>query len=114
MARSEARLHFDIWEGLEEVSPDAKLLYCVILSDRSVNHAGQGFTRIDRWEKKSGLPLERVEKAMNELEREPHIAFDRTTGEFLIRTLIRNDDYVDQPYLLKGALAVAKNIESKH
>lgn len=114
MARSEARLHFDIWDGLEDVSADAKLLYCVILSDRSVNHAGQGFTRIDRWEKKSGLPLERVEKAMNELEREPHIAFDRTTGEFLIRTLIRKDDYADQPYLLKGALAVAKNIESKH
>lgn len=114
MPRSEARLQFDIWEGLEGLSADARLVYCVALTDRSVNHAGQGFIRIDRWERAAALPGERIEKAMVELEREPHVAFDRTTGEFLIRTMIRRDGYAEQPYLLKGALAAARNIESKH
>ncbi len=114
MARSEARLHFNLWDDLDELPPDGKLLYCIILSDRSVNHAGQGYIRADRWEKQSGLTTERVEKAMAELEREPHIAFDRTTGEFLIRKLIHDDEYATQPYLLKGSLSVAKTIESAY
>lgn len=112
MARSEARLQFGIWRGLEPVTPGGRLMYVVLLTERTVNHSGIGAIRLDQWERSSGLSHSNMEKALDSLTRARHVLLDYTTGEFLIRTMIRNDNYESQPYLLKGALKDALLTES--
>lgn len=112
MARSEARLKFDIWRGLEGRSRDAKLLYAVLLTEPTVNHAGVGAVRIDLWSQKAGMTSDEVRRALSELGEEPQVVVDHNTQEVLIRTLIRNDGVADQPYVLKGALREALQVVS--
>lgn len=105
MARSEARLQFGIWQqGLRGLSHGAKLLYVVLLTEPTVNHAGVGAMRIERWADEASLTIEDVEKALAELGRKPQVIVDHGTHEVLVRSLIRNDGVADQPYVLKGAL----------
>lgn len=112
MARSEARLQFEIWEGLENVPAPSKLLYTVVLTDPTVNHAGVGRLSITLWAQNAGMTEEQTEQALAALEREPQIVVDRRTQEVLVRTLIRNDGVADQPYVLKGALKEALQTRS--
>jgi hypothetical protein len=112
MARSEARLQFGIWQGLSGLSRDAKLLYAVLLTEPTINHAGVGAVRIDRWAAKAGMSTDEVAEALAELAREPQVIVDSETHEVLVRTLIRNDGVADQPYVLKGALREALQTDS--
>lgn len=108
MARSHARLQFGVWRtGLGELGPHAKLLYCVLLTEPTLNHCGVGAMRVSRWAKDASLTLEETEKALRELTDGAYIFLDDDTEEVFVRTLIRNDGVVDQPYVLKGALREA-------
>lgn len=112
MARSEARLKFNIWAGLDGLSPHARLVYAVLLTEPTANHAGVGAIRLGKWARNAGLTVEEVGKALEELGAHPHVVLDEDTDEFLIRTMIRNDGVLDQPYVLKGAIREALATES--
>lgn len=113
MARSEARLQFGIWRnGLAGLSPHAKLLYCVLLTEPTVNHAGVGAVRTSKWGRDAGLTVEETAKALQELTDGEYVVVDDDTEEVFVRTMIRNDGVVDQPYVLKGALKEALHTSS--
>lgn len=112
MARSEARLQFGIWDGLEEVPWFGKFVYTVILTDETINHAGVGRLSVSLWAQKAGLSEEDVERGIAALEQEPQIVVDRRTHEILVRTLIRRERIAEQPYLLKAALKAALRTRS--
>lgn len=108
MARTEARLHIDLWrEGLDGLGPHAKLMYCVLLTEPTLNLAGVGAVRVSRWARNASLTDREAAKALGELVDGGWIVVDEDTEEVLVRTLIRNDGIVKQPYMLKGALAQA-------
>lgn len=114
MARSEARLQLGIWQdGLDGLGAHARLVYCVLLTERTVNHAGVGAIRRGKWSRNAALTPAELEVALAELQAGQYVLFDDDTDEFLIRTLIRNDGVADQPYLLKGALREALLTESR-
>jgi hypothetical protein len=110
MARSEARLKFGIWRGLRGASAPAKLLYCVLLTDDSVNYAGVGRYCPELWAQNAEMPLDRIEKALGELVAHGWVVVDGFS--FLIRTMIRNDGVADQPNVLKAALREAQQVHS--
>jgi hypothetical protein len=116
MARSEARLQFGIWRGLEGHSAHAKLLYPVLLTEPTLNQAGFGAVRIPLWARNASLTVEETEKALAELGSGDPLAakvlLDEDTEEFLIRTLIRNDKVFEQPFVLKGACTIALQLGS--
>ncbi|MEX1104347.1 MAG: hypothetical protein WED87_08860 [Dehalococcoidia bacterium] len=108
MARSEARLQFGIWRaGLNGVSPHAKLLYCVLLTEPTLNHSGVGRACLPLWAENAGLTEEEAGKALRELTDGAWVLVDESTYEVFVRTLIRNDGVAVQPYMLKGALREA-------
>lgn len=114
MARSEARLKFDMWlDGLSQLGPHAKLLYVVVLTEPTLNHAGIGAVRTSRWARCAGLTEEEMTKALAELTSGNFVLVDEDTEEVFVRTLIRNDGVADQPYVLKGALRAALVTSSK-
>lgn len=114
MARSEARLQFGIWrEGLEGRGAHAKLLYAVLLTEPTINHAGVGAIRLGKWARNASLTVEETESALAELEGSFHVFVDEVTDEILVRTMIRNDGVADQPYVLKGAINEALRTESQ-
>jgi len=105
MARSEARLKIGCWRtGLGGLSAHAKLMYCVLLTEPTLNHAGVGRTCLALWADNASLTMGEAEKALRELCDGRWVLIDETTHEVFVRTLIRNDGTPDQPYLLKGAL----------
>lgn len=108
MARSEARLQFGMWRaGLDGLGPLAKLVYCVLLTEPTLNHCGVGAVRMSRWAKDASLTIADTEKALQELIHGTFIVVDDDTEEVFVRTLIRNDGVAAQPYVLKGALREA-------
>lgn len=110
MARSEARLQFGCWRGgLEGHSAHAKLMYAVLLTEPTINHAGVGAIRIARWAKEASLTIAETEQALKELGEGdmPQVIVDDDTDEVFVRTLVRNDRVAEQPYVLKGALKEA-------
>lgn len=108
MARSEARLQFGIWrDGLDGLSPHAKLLYVVLLTEPTVNHAGVGAVRVALWARNANLTVAETQKALAELVDGTYVLMDDETEEVFVRTMIRNDGVWKQPYVLKGALQEA-------
>lgn len=112
MGRSEARLKRGIWAGLRGVSPHAKLLYTVLLTEPTMNHAGVCARRMDLWAEQAELSAEETDEAFGELLAGRFVFADTVTREVLVRTMIRNDGVADQPYLFKGALKEALQTES--
>lgn len=114
MARSEARLQFGIWQdGLAGASPHAKLLYCVLLTEPTLNHCGIGRLCPPLWATNAGLSTDETAKALAELCDGMWVLTDETTYEVFVRTLIRNDGVSEQPYMLKGALKEALQTRSR-
>lgn len=107
MARSEARLQFGIWRGLDGLGADGKLLYAVLLTEPTINHAGVGAVRLALWARNASLTAEEAQKALASLVDSQHVLVDEETEEVFVRTMIRNDGVWKQPYVLKGALQEA-------
>ena len=115
MARSEARLQFGCWRGgLDGHSAHAKLMYAVLLTEPTLNHAGVGAIRLARWAKEASLTIAETEQALEELGEGdlPQVIVDDDTDEVFVRTLVRNDRVAEQPYVLKGALKEAQSATS--
>ena len=117
MARSEARFQFGMWRaGLDGHGAHAKLLYAVLLTEATLNHCGVGAVRLSRWAKDASLTIAETEQALVELAGDDpltaQVLIDDDTDEVFVRTLIRNDGVMDQPYVLKGALKEATRTQS--
>jgi hypothetical protein len=112
MARSEARLQLGIWRGLEGLSAHARLLYVVLLTEPTMNHAGVGAIRMSKWAANCGLTVKQTADALEELATGEWVVTDSPTEEVLVRTMIRNDGVADQPNVLKGAIREALQTES--
>ncbi len=114
MARSEARLQFGIWrDGLDGLTPHARLLYIVLLTEPTMNHCGVGAVRLSKWAVNAGLEMDETETALEELTVGRYVVIDDRTEEILVRTMIRNDGVADQPNVLKGAIREALQTESR-
>lgn len=108
MARSEARLQIGMWRaGLEGANAFEKLVYAVLLTESTLNHAGVGAIRLTRWAKDASLTVEETEKALTGLCNGNWVILDDDTEEVFVRTLLRHDKVAEQPYVLKGALKEA-------
>jgi hypothetical protein len=112
MGRSEARLQFRIWDDLDVVTPPAKLLYAVLLTDETVNFAGIGRLAPELWARKAGLDVAAVTRLLDELAATGFVVTDDYTREILVRTMIRSDRVAEVPNLLKCALGEASRVRS--
>lgn len=107
MPRSQAVLHFDVFEGLDGCTDDEKLLYFALLTEQTVNQAGVGALRLTLWARRLRHSVERVAAALAGLDARRFVFVDQNTEEILIRTLIRRDGVAGQPNLLWAAVRQA-------
>lgn len=112
MARSEARLLFDVMEGLKGLEIESKVLYFALLVEPTVNQAGVGALRERRWAKDTELSMEATQRALQDLEAGRYVFVDFDTEEVLVRTLIRRDGVADKPNVLWAACRAAEQVKS--
>lgn len=115
MAREHARILSRIWSDKDFTarSRDAQRAYMLLLSQRTLNHAGVVPLTLQRWANTSPVTSKNdVLKWLRELEEFRFIAVDLSTDEVLIRSFIRNDGIAKQPNMLKASLRLAREIES--
>jgi hypothetical protein len=113
MPRSEVRMQIDCWrEGLDGLDAHQKLMYWVVTSEPTINHAGVGAVRFTRWARNASLTEAEASKALEVLGETNHIIIDWDSEEVLVRTLIRHDKVAEQPYVLKSAIASALAVKS--
>lgn len=112
MGRSQANLHFGIFDGLLGLSLEAKLLYFRLLVEDTVNQAGIGALRMSLWARKIELSQGATEKALQELDENRFVFVDYDTEQILIRTLIRRDGVADVPNVLWAACRAALQLQS--
>jgi len=112
MPRSQANVHFDIWDGLGAATPLGKLFYTRLLSEKHMNQAGIGPIRLSKWARDIGLPVTDVLDLMVELEAKRYAYFDEDADEFLLRTLVRGDGVADIPNVLHNACRCALLLRS--
>lgn len=113
MARKEARLQLGLWcTGLDGLSAHGKLMYCVVVTEKTLTHCGVGALRVGRWAKDASLSTSLAQKALDELVASRHVLVDEDTEEVLVRTFIRGDGIIKQPQMMKSALREALTVES--
>jgi len=117
MARTEARIFTSIWqdEHFLALPPTAQRLYMFLLSQPDLSYCGVMPLRERRWvPKAAGLTLSDIEQDLKALEAAGRmfVVTDETTGELLIRSMMRRDSAWKQPNLLKQARESAQAIES--
>ena len=112
MPRSQAVLHFDVFEGLGGCTDDEMLLYFAILTEPTVNQAGVGALRLSLWTRRRRKPISEIETALRGLDGKRYVFYDDRTEEILVRSLIRRDGVADQPNLLWAACRAAPLLKS--
>lgn len=108
MARTFAQTHVSIWgdDDFLDLSPMAQWLYWHLYSQPELSYAGVTDWRPGRIvPKSSGLTLDVVESAADELTQACYIVIDDGTEEVLVRSFMRSDGLLKQKNM--GA-AVAK------
>lgn len=113
MPRSEARLQFSIWDGLDSLSDAGKLAYLVILTEEHVTQCGSGPLRKSMWGKRLRWEPSKLDDALAEVDRERYVLVDEDTEELLVRSFLRGDKVDRQPRVLQAALKSAVLIQSK-
>lgn len=117
MAREHARILTSIWDlesDFRDLSPSAQRMYFMLMSQRSLNHAGVLPLTVKKWSNNSaGTSTEDMWAELKVLDAKRYIVIDEDTEEVLIRTHIRNDGVARQPNVLKAALRLAAGVESR-
>jgi hypothetical protein len=117
MAREHARILTKIWDpdsDFRNLGPSSQRMYFMLMSQRSLNHAGVLPLTVKKWSNLSaGTSIEDVWAELKILDSKRYIVIDEDTEEVLIRTHIRNDGVAKQPNVLKAALRLASGIESR-
>jgi hypothetical protein len=115
MPRDEARIYSRIWrdDDFRALDGAAQRMYCLVLSQVELNHAGVLPYRPGRW---AGLCAEdterRVRAAVTRLAAARFVVVDETTAELFIRSYVRNDRILKQPNVALAAFRQFGEIES--
>jgi len=115
MAREHARILVSRrsepdWQAL---LTDEQWLYDQLLTQANINNAGVVPLQVRKWARGAAdMTTERIEAALSGLADKGFVLFDTDTEEALVRTFMRHDGVVKHRYMLKNALAVAKQTES--
>ena len=116
MAREYAQIKFSIWndDDFLDLTVDAQHLYFVLLTDPELSYAGTGDWHPGRVAAKAGdWTRARVERAAGLLIQSLYIVVDDDTGEFLIRTFVRNDSLMKQRNLGVSMAMARANVASR-
>ena len=116
MAREYAQIKFSIWndDDFRDLTGAAQHLYFVLLTDPDLSYAGTGDWHPGRVAAKvSDWTREMVERAAGELIQALYIVVDDETGEFLIRSFVRNDSLMKQRNLGVSMAMARANIASR-
>lgn len=117
--RSEARIFTSIWKDKDflTLTGAAQRLYFFLLSQPELTHCGVMPLRPPtRWVRyAAGLTVEEIQAALKELEsgaRDPFVLTDSETGELLVRSLIRRDRVLRQPFVFTSAAESLDEVDS--
>lgn len=105
MARRQANVYLTIWNDPDflTLSPDAKLLYFVLLTHPTLTYCGVADWREKRLATMTGgMTVESLRHAAWELGQKRMIAVDPDTEEVLVRSFVRHDGGLKQPNTAKG------------
>lgn len=113
MSRSYAQFETAIWDSEDwcDLSRDEQWLYFLVASQRNISAAGVLPVWIPRWVAMSrGATEQDILDILTGLEKRRYIAFDRLTGELLIRTFVKADkgypNSKRRPVILRAAAEV--------
>jgi hypothetical protein len=115
MARSFGRLYVRIWtdQDWRALDVNAQHLYCVLISQESMNLAGVLPLQLRKWSScVNGWDIADVAGALDRLREARFVLVDEDTEEVLIRTLIRNDEAYKTPGMLKSILKSAEHTQA--
>lgn len=115
MARSFGRLYVRIWTDPDwrALDVNAQHLYCVLISQESMNLAGVLPLQLRKWSScVNGWDIADVAAALDTLRAARFVLVDEDTEEVLIRTLIRNDEAYKTPGMLKSILKSAEHTQA--
>lgn len=116
MARNFGRILARIWddEDFLALEPSQQRLYCFLLTQSNLNHAGLLPLTLRKWAKKAkGLTVAALRADLEVLDDARFIVVDEDTEELLIRSFVRNDDVYKQPRVMGSMVSGAGEIESK-
>jgi hypothetical protein len=107
MARTEARIFVDIWDGEDFIALGARpqRLWFFLTSQRDLTHCGALPLRPKRWAEDLAETLGSIEGDLAALDKGRFVVIDFDRQELLVRTHIRNDRVYKQPNLLRSARA---------
>jgi hypothetical protein len=115
-SRKHAQLLKRIWRDphWKSLPVDAQWLYEALISQDTTNFAGVIPLTDRKWSNLADdMTRNRIEAALNRLERERFILIDWDTEEVLIRTYVRNDELWRQPRMMRLALGQAEELQSE-
>jgi hypothetical protein len=115
MARSEARIFTSIWKDKDflRLPQTAQWLYLFLVSQPDLTHCGVIPLRVRRWARNiDGLTHDQIHRDLDVLSRARFVVIDQDTEELLIRTLMRRDKVLRQPFLFVPAAEAIDNVES--
>lgn len=115
MARVFGRILSRIWDDKDflELEPTQQRLYCFLLSQSNLNHAGLLPLTMRKWAKKAkGLTVAAIRNDLGALDAARFVVVDEDTEELLIRSFVRNDEVWKQPRVMGAMVSGAQEIES--
>jgi hypothetical protein len=115
MARNFGRILARIWDDRDflALEPGPQRLYCFLLSQSNLNHAGLLPMTLRKWAKKAkGLTPEMIRRDLAALDAARFVVMDEDSEEVLIRSFVRNDDVWKMPRVMGSMVSGALEIES--
>lgn len=93
MPRSYGRIATSIWRDpdFRDRTPDAKLVYLMLVTQAEINPAGLLDVTSKRWRTQLGLTTEDLDDALAELEKHRFVIVDEATEELLVRSFVKWD-----------------------
>lgn len=116
LAREHARIHTSIWldDDWLDLTPQAQHLYLLLTTQMNLSFCGVGNWHAGRVAQFArGWSAADVEAAAEELSEQFYIIIDEDTGEFLVRSFIRNDGLLSSPNISKAMYRVFGDIGSR-
>ncbi|MFJ4288003.1 hypothetical protein ACIPY0_20370 [Paenarthrobacter nicotinovorans] len=117
MAREHARIKTAIWidDDFLDLSVEAQHLYLVLTTQMTLSFCGVTSWHPGRLSQlATGWTPQRVEQAAEELSKNLYIVIDEMTGEVLVRSFIRNDEFLSSPNIAKAMLRAFSEIGSRN
>lgn len=117
MARSHGRIKVEIWDvgsDFRSLSIEAQWAYEMLISQPGITMCGTLPYAPKKWAKlATGLTLDRMRAAIEELEQEWYVIVDHESDELLVRTMVKHDRAWRVPNLVVSARRQFRAIESE-